>query len=318
VALTPLTNARVIVDASQVAGDFIASLPERRGVRGAARLECRAQVVMTEELALDIEPTDTRRPEARPSVALGAAVRRLRQGRFTLAQLAERSGVSVGLLSLIERGRGNPSINTLAGIAEALDVSLPDLVAAAVEEGTADDGAGLVVTLSDVDADGTGVALPSLQPAAGVVTHGAPSELAAADAAWESRMVLQGGQEARVRVLDGTLELALRDRTAIADAVAGRPLSVDLSLRTSSSDVPASIPPVDDPRWGDLARGEIPFEPSTLAARMLFTHVVRCVRQDPSSPTIERWVRELRGFFVKYESISAPDLAQIFGPDEAA
>jgi len=272
---------------------------------------------MTEEHALEIEPTDTRRAEARPSVALGAAVRRIRQGRFTLAQLAERSGVSVGLLSLVERGRGNPSINTLAGIAEALEVSLPDLVAAAVEEVTAD-GAGLVVTLSDIDPDGTAVPLPVLRPIPGAVTRGAPSDLAAADAAWESHMLLQGGQEARVRVLDGTLELSLRDRTAIADAAAGRPLSVDLSLRTASSELPASIPPVDDPRWGDLARGEIPFEPSTLAARMLFTHVVRCVRQDPSSPTIERWVRELRGFFVKYESISAPDLAQIFGPDEAA
>lgn len=270
---------------------------------------------MTEDHALDIEPEDPRRPDARPSVALGAAVRRLRRGRFTLAQLAERSGVSVGLLSLIERGRGNPSINTLASIADALEVSLPDLVAAAVEEASSSDGTALVVTLSDTDADGS--ALARLGPASGVVVGG-PADAAAAEPGWDSRMLLQGGQEARVRVLDGTLELALRDRTAIADAAAGHPLSVDLSLRATPPGAPLAIPPVDDPRWGDLARGDIPFEPSSLAARMLFTHVVRCVRQDPSSPTIERWVRELRGFFVKYESISAPDLAQIFGPDEAA
>jgi len=40
---------------------------------------------------------------------------------------------------------------------------------------------------------------------------------------------------------------------------------------------------------------------------------VRCVRHDPSSPNVGRWVRELRGFFVKYESVSAPELGQIFG-----
>jgi transcriptional regulator with XRE-family HTH domain len=273
---------------------------------------------MTEEQAQVIDPTETSRPQARPSVALGAAVRRTRLGRFTLAQLAERSGVSVGLLSLIERGRGNPSINTLAAIADALDISLPDLVAAAVAGDASVDTGDLVVTLSDTDADGAVGALPRIRPVGDLPAELIASGVAATEAAWESRMLLQGGQEARVRVLDGTLELALRDRTSIADAVAGRPLSVDLSLRTASPDAMLGIPPVDDPRWGDLARGDIPFEPTTLAARMLFTHVVRCVRQDPSSPNIERWVRELRGFFVKYESISAPDLAQIFGPDEAA
>jgi len=130
-------------------------------------------------------------------------------------------------------------------------------------------------------------------------------------------MILQGGQEARVRVLDGTLELTLHDRTADlgagAASRAGQSLAVDLSLRTATAAAALQIPPVDDPRWLEFARGDVAFEPSTLACQMLFTHVVRCVRQDPSSPNVDRWVRELRGFFVKYEAVSGAELAQIFG-----
>lgn len=247
---------------------------------------------------------------SRPSVALGSAIRRARAGRFTLAQLSQRAGVSSGLLSLIERGRGNPSINTLGAIADALGLSLPDLVAEAIRSDADRDA--LVVSLGP--SQGSDVAAGALAP----VTSDAVVEVDSArptPSAWETSMVLQGGQEAHVRVLDGTLELTLRDRTSMGAARAGAEssLSVDLNLRTVSRGSTLEIPPSDDPRWGELARGEIPFEPTTLAAQMLFTHVVRCVRQDPSSPNVERWVRELRGFFVKYESVSTDDLAQVFG-----
>ena len=251
---------------------------------------------------------DTASSGARPSVALGQAVRRARLGRYTLAQLSTRSGVSAGLLSLIERGRGNPSINTLAAIADALDVSLPDLVAEAIESSGGAGESSLVATLAQAP------------PSAAIVGDSGrstrPGADDQADAGWRTSMVLHGGQEARVRVLDGSLELSLHDRTAPVVAAAGRPLSVDLSLRTATGAPILQIPPADDPRWHDLARGEIPFEPTTLAGRMLFTHVVRCVRQDPSSPNVERWVRELRGFFVKYEAVSSAELAQVFGTAE--
>lgn len=57
--------------------------------------------------------------------SVGAQVRVLRKARkLTLEDIGRRSGVSVGLLSQIERGRGNPSFNTLAQIAHALEIPI--------------------------------------------------------------------------------------------------------------------------------------------------------------------------------------------------
>jgi transcriptional regulator with XRE-family HTH domain len=244
---------------------------------------------------------------SRPSAGIGAVIRRNRASRFTLAELAQRSGVSSGLLSLIERGRGNPSIETLRRIATALDLAVVDLLAAA-EGVTApvDDGARsrAVVPMDDRAADvldrPTGAAESTHQPAGG----------------WRTSMILGRGQEARVRVLHGSLELLLRDAHVPLEGVAERPpLAVDLELRTpGDADAPVlGLPPADDPRWLRLATGSIPFQPTTVAARMLFTHVTRCIRHDSSSPNVDRWVSELRGYFVKYEAVSQPELKRIFG-----
>ena len=61
--------------------------------------------------------------------ALGAAVKieRQRQG-LTVQQLSKRSGVSSGLISELERGRGNPSFGSLNRLARALEVALPKLL----------------------------------------------------------------------------------------------------------------------------------------------------------------------------------------------
>ena len=61
--------------------------------------------------------------------AVGGKIRKLRkaQGK-TLDQLAQSSGVSAGLLSQVERGRGNPSFSTLVQIAHGLGVSVARLV----------------------------------------------------------------------------------------------------------------------------------------------------------------------------------------------
>jgi transcriptional regulator with XRE-family HTH domain len=61
--------------------------------------------------------------------ALGRRVRELRQGRgFSLEALAERSGVSVSMLSAVERGQKVPSILVMGQIATALDTSIGRLV----------------------------------------------------------------------------------------------------------------------------------------------------------------------------------------------
>ena len=64
------------------------------------------------------------------AVRLGAAIRAARGDRHTVHELAEMAGVSVGLLSQIERGIGNPSFKTLHKIARALDIRIGELVEA--------------------------------------------------------------------------------------------------------------------------------------------------------------------------------------------
>jgi XRE family aerobic/anaerobic benzoate catabolism transcriptional regulator len=56
-------------------------------------------------------------------------VRRARQARrWTIRELAERSGVSVRFLVELESGRGNISVKRLAELADALKVPAPDLL----------------------------------------------------------------------------------------------------------------------------------------------------------------------------------------------
>lgn len=56
---------------------------------------------------------------------VGSQLRTLRKMReLTIEALSARSGVSIGLISQIERGRGNPSFNTLVQMAHALEVPI--------------------------------------------------------------------------------------------------------------------------------------------------------------------------------------------------
>lgn len=58
-------------------------------------------------------------------VFLGSEVRQLRKARqLTLKQLAQSAGISVSHLSAIERGASNPSMDVLAAIAAALNVTM--------------------------------------------------------------------------------------------------------------------------------------------------------------------------------------------------
>lgn len=64
--------------------------------------------------------------------SVGAQLRELRQqAGLTLHELGRRADVSSGLLSQMERGRGNPSFNTLVQVAHALDVPVARLLHAA-------------------------------------------------------------------------------------------------------------------------------------------------------------------------------------------
>ena len=64
------------------------------------------------------------------------AILRCRRARqLRQADVASRAGISEAYLSLLERGlRNDPSLTTLTGIAEAMEVPLPVLVAIALED----------------------------------------------------------------------------------------------------------------------------------------------------------------------------------------
>lgn len=58
----------------------------------------------------------------------GNRVRLLRNERgLTQEQLAERAGISVDFLSLIERGKNSPSFENLDELADALNVTVAEL-----------------------------------------------------------------------------------------------------------------------------------------------------------------------------------------------
>jgi transcriptional regulator with XRE-family HTH domain len=67
-------------------------------------------------------------PSEQPQPALGKAIRQLRRERGVSQEaLAYEAGVTSGTLSLIERGRSNPTWGTIKGIAAALGVTIADL-----------------------------------------------------------------------------------------------------------------------------------------------------------------------------------------------
>src|SRR5947209_4614890 len=73
-----------------------------------------------------------RRPATQPNDhpngvvdAMGERIARERAVRsLSIEELAQRAGVSTGLLSQIERGIGNPSLSSMLGLARALDMPL--------------------------------------------------------------------------------------------------------------------------------------------------------------------------------------------------
>jgi len=66
---------------------------------------------------------------------LGSRLRALRTERDeTLAQTAERAGISPQYLSEVERGRKEPSSEMIAALAGALDSTVADLMAGAAQD----------------------------------------------------------------------------------------------------------------------------------------------------------------------------------------
>src|SRR5262245_2287797 len=60
--------------------------------------------------------------------AVGASIRAARKRRrLTLQDLADRTGVSISMLSMLERGVASPSIGTLVSVSSALGLHMAQL-----------------------------------------------------------------------------------------------------------------------------------------------------------------------------------------------
>lgn len=69
-----------------------------------------------------------------PQPALGKAIRQLREERgMTQEALAQEAGITVGHMSMIERGHSNPTWSTIKGIASALEISIADIATLSLE-----------------------------------------------------------------------------------------------------------------------------------------------------------------------------------------
>jgi len=80
--------------------------------------------------ALDQDPHAVRAPgERQLEVAIGHEIRGLRKhAGITVADLAEESGISMGMLSKIENGLTSPSLTTLNAISQALGIPMSQLL----------------------------------------------------------------------------------------------------------------------------------------------------------------------------------------------
>jgi transcriptional regulator with XRE-family HTH domain len=82
-----------------------------------------------------VYPLNLQQPEPLWREVLGGRLRALRAERKeTLAETAERAGVSPQYLSEVERGRKEPSSEMIAALAGALDTTLADLTTQVTED----------------------------------------------------------------------------------------------------------------------------------------------------------------------------------------
>ena len=82
-----------------------------------------------------VYPLNRQQPEPLWREVLGSRLRALRAERQeTLAETAERAGISPQYLSEIERGRKEPSSEMIAALAGALDTTLAELTTHVTED----------------------------------------------------------------------------------------------------------------------------------------------------------------------------------------
>lgn len=92
---------------------------------------------MVGDTALDTEKSIIEEERLR---TIGAAIRSRRQElNMSLRELSKQSGLSIGFLSLVERGRSSPALTSLSNVAKALGVELSSFFPAEEEQNEAEE-----------------------------------------------------------------------------------------------------------------------------------------------------------------------------------
>lgn len=92
---------------------------------------------MVGDTALDTEKSIIEEERLR---TIGAAIRSRRQElNMSLRELSKQSGLSIGFLSLVERGRSSPALTSLSNVAKALGVELSSFFPAQEEQNEAEE-----------------------------------------------------------------------------------------------------------------------------------------------------------------------------------
>jgi transcriptional regulator with XRE-family HTH domain len=115
----------------------------------------------------DAAPAETaaRPGSAEADLAVGQHIRHLRQARgLSITDLAGATGLSIALISQIERGISSASVRVLAKLADGLDVAISDLFETGDAERLTDRCVARVHERRRIDLDRTGVVKELLTP----------------------------------------------------------------------------------------------------------------------------------------------------------
>lgn len=159
---------------------------------------------------------------AQPSIIdfwLGQQLRLLRKQRArSLAQVAKSCGMSLGLLSQIERGLSSPSVKTLGLLARELDVSVDVLLRnASPRDGEADGRVARAGTHRRIQLADKGIDKEMVTPPAGANMDLCRAFIAPGGATGDELFVTPMGEQIGL-VLQGTLELWIEDRVMLLQA----------------------------------------------------------------------------------------------------
>ena len=137
---------------------------------------------------------------------VGGRIRHLRLARsMSIKDLASRAGLSIALISQIERGISSASVRVLAKLADGLDVAISDLFEPPLTEDTGDRVVARVNERRRIDLDRTGIHKELLTPFSRqprldlymmtIEPEGSSSDEAFVHQGEEAGVVLEGGIE---------------------------------------------------------------------------------------------------------------------------